>query len=122
MLKGALIALVIIFIGAGSIIIPIVHFFLPWLSPFIAGFVGGGVANANEGRVTTFGLLVTALFLVPMIIFGVAVITFGERFLTFSPSLAAVLIFMLIPIAWFGVTLGALISYLIRSREYRNNY
>ena len=117
MLKGVGVALAIMVVGAVSIMVPVVHFILPFMSPFVAGFVGGTVAKADENRIAMFGLMVTALFLPLAVGVGLAALLGSDELFGVNSALVAVLAFVLIPITWFGTTIGALVSYLVRSRE-----
>ena len=114
MLKGALVAFAIML---ASIPIPIVHFVALPISPFVAGFIGGGVANADESRITWFGLLVGGLMILPAIPLAIwAALSDGD--VLFLPAGLVLVIAIAIPFyAWFGVTVGALLSYLMRRKE-----
>ena len=115
MLKGVLIAFAIMLV---AIPIPGVHFVAIPLSPFVAGFVGGGIAKADEIKIVWFGLIVGVLMLIP----AAAIIVYwqisdAERFLG-APTLFWVIIGIAIaPYAWIGTTIGALVSYLMRIRS-----
>ena len=65
MLKGALLAF---FIMIAGIPIPVAHFILIPLGPFIGGFFGGSVAKADEGRIILFGIIVALLMFIPVLI------------------------------------------------------
>ena len=114
MLKGVIVAYAIML---ASIPIPIVHFITIPFGPFVAGFIGGGIAKADEMKVVWFGLMVGALMLIP----AVAIIVYGqisdaERLLGLPTWLWALIGFAIAPYAWFGATIGALISFLMRSK------
>ena len=119
MLKGVLTAFAIMLV---AIPIPVVHFIAIPLSPFIAGFVGGGIAKADEMKIVWFGLIVGALMLLP----AAAIIVYwqlsdADRLLG-APTWFWVLIgFAIAPYAWFGSTLGALASFLMRSKSQTDN-
>lgn len=113
MLNGAAVAFAIIL---ASIPIPIVHFVALPISPFIAGFVGGGVAKADEGQVTVFGLLVAGLALIPAVILLILAVATDINFGMPSALVIGAAI-VLVPYTWFGVTIGALVSYLFRKKE-----
>ena len=53
MLKGSLLAFFIMIVG---IPIPVAHFILIPLGPFVGGFFGGSLAKADEGRIILFGM------------------------------------------------------------------
>ncbi len=117
MLKGAIIAYVIML---ASIPIPVVHFVTIPIGPFVAGFIGGGVAKADEMKVIWFGLIVGALMLIP----AAAILTYwqvsdAEKLLGLPTLAWAIIGFAIAPYAWFGVTIGALISFLMRSKDER---
>ncbi len=114
MLKGALVAFAIML---ASIPIPIVHFVALPISPFVGGFIGGGVAHADEARITWFGLLVGGLMVLPAIPLAIwAALSDGD--VLFLPSGLVLVVAIAIPFyAWFGVTVGALVSYLMRRKE-----
>jgi hypothetical protein len=117
LLKGVLVAFGIML---ASLAIPVVHYLTGPVGPFVAGFVGGSVAKADEGRIIWFGLVVAGLMLIPAaILLAVGLVSEG-RILGVPASLLVVLAALLVPYAWFGVTVGALISYLMRSREARS--
>ena len=98
--------------------IPGVHFIAIPVSPFVAGFVGGGIAKADEGKIIWFGLIVGALMILP----AAAIILYwqlsdAERLLGAPTLFWAIIGFAIAPYAWFGTTVGALISYVMRSKS-----
>jgi hypothetical protein len=114
MLKGVLAAFAIMLV---AIPIPGLHFIAIPLSPFVAGFVGGGVARADEMKIVWFGLIVGALMLIPAIIILVYwQVSDAERLLGAPTWFWALVGIAIAPYAWFGSTIGALISYLMRSK------
>ncbi len=116
MLNGVLTAYGIIL---ASIPIPIVHFITFPIGPFVAGFVGGGIAKADEGRIVTFGLMVGGLALIPTAILLVLALAVDVDF-GLPTGLVVFAAIALVPYTWFGVTVGALISFLLRDRERKN--
>ncbi len=115
MLKGVIVAFAIMLV---AIPIPGVHFVAIPISPFLAGFIGGGIAKADEIKIVWFGLIVGALMLIP----AAAIIVYwqisdAERFLGAPTLFWAIIGFSIAPYAWFGTTIGALVSYLTRSRS-----
>ena len=118
MLKGALIAFGIMLV---SIPIPIVHFIAVPLSPFIGGFIGGGIARADEERIIWFGLLVAGMMALPAAAIGLFLI-FADSGSVLGASRTLLIAFAaaIVPYAWFGVTVGALVSYAFRAAERRN--
>ena len=116
MLNGVLVAYGIIL---ASIPIPIVHFVTLPIGPFIAGFVGGGIARADEGRIIVFSLIVGGLALIPAAILLVLAQAVDVEF-PVPTGLVVFAAIALVPYTWFGVTVGALISYLLRENERKN--
>ena len=118
MLKGALIAFGIMLV---SIPIPIVHFIAVPLSPFIGGFIGGGIARADEERIIWFGLLVAGLMAIPAVATGLF-LAFADADSVLGANRILLIAFAaaIVPYAWFGVTVGALISYALRAAARRN--
>jgi hypothetical protein len=113
MLKGVLVAFGIIL---ASIPVPIVHFLAVPVGPFVAGFVGGGIARADEGRIVIFGLIVAGLALIPAAVLLVATLVLDVH-LGLPTGLVVAAAIALVPYTWFGVTVGALISFLLREKE-----
>jgi hypothetical protein len=109
MLKGALIAFGIMI---GSIAIPGFHWITIWFGPFVAGYFGGGIAKADEDKIVKFGLLVAGMMLLPVAIALSALYLFDVG--GFIRFFLIVLAIVIVPYTWFGVTLGALFSYLSR--------
>lgn len=116
MLNGVLAAYGIIL---ASLPIPIVHFITFPIGPFIAGFVGGGIAKADEGRIVVFGLIVGGLALIPAAILLVLALALDVEF-PVPTGLVVFAAIALVPYTWFGVTIGALISFVLRDRERKN--
>ena len=118
MLNGVLAAFGIIVI---SLVIPIVHFVATPVGPFIGGFIGGGMAKADEGKVIVFGLIVAGLMLIPAAaLIAVALFMEGDLFGLPEWLIWGVAI-TIVPYTWFGVTVGALISYALRQKESKAN-
>ncbi len=114
MLKGLAAAFAIMLV---AIPIPVVHFIAIPLSPFIAGFIGGGMAKADEMKIVWFGLMLGATMLIPAAIIIVYwQLSDAERLLGAPTWFWAVIGIGIVPYAWFGATIGALASYLMRSR------
>ena len=119
MLKGAIIAFAIMLV---AIPIPIIHFIAIPISPFVAGFVGGGIAKADEAKIIWFGLVVGGLMILP----AVAILLYwqlsdADRLLGAPTLFWAIVGFAIVPYTWFGTTLGALVSYVMRSRSVSTN-
>ena len=115
MLNGVLVATGLVLVSLLTIAIPIVHFISVPLGPFAAGLIGGGVAKADEGQIVKFGLYVGAMLAIPaavMIAIGF-IVDWGEPWNILIP-LAGIVI---VPYAWWAVTIGALGSYLMRRGE-----
>ena len=115
MVKGIAVATAIML---AAIPIPVAHFLLIPISPFVAGFVGGGVAKADEAKVIWFGLALAGLMLIPAALIIVAWVLLDTDTLLGAPSAFWLVIgIALVPYTWFGATLGALFSYLFRRRS-----
>ena len=52
MFKGVMVGFGIML---ASLVIPVVHYVAAPLSPFVAGFIGSGIANINQDGVIKFG-------------------------------------------------------------------
>lgn len=112
MLKGIVVAFGIIII---SIPIPIVHFFTIPVSPFVAGFIGGGLAKADEEKIIYFGLIIAGLMAFPAICIGILAILAKLDYISLDLSWFYIVIAIgIVPYTWFGVTLGALGSWMAR--------
>lgn len=116
MLNGVLAAYGIIL---ASLPIPIVHFITFPVGPFVAGFVGGGIAKADEGRVIVFGLIVGGLAMIPAAVLLVLALALDVKF-PVPTGLVVTAAVGLVPYTWFGVTVGALISFMLREKERKN--
>ena len=115
MFKGVLVAFVIML---ASIPVPVVHFVAIPISPFIAGFAGGGIAKADEMKIIWFGLLVAGLMLIPAaVILTVWLVLDVDQLLGAPIGFWAVVGIAIVPYTWFGTTVGALVSYLLRSKS-----
>lgn len=111
MLKGALIAFGIM---VGAVAIPGLHWVTIWFGPFLAGFFGGGIARADEDKIVKFGLLVAGMMIVPLAA-GLGLVYLFDVGGILKVFLI-VMAFVIVPYTWFGVTLGALMSYLSRKK------
>lgn len=115
MLKGVIIAFAIML---AAIPLPGIHFVAIPVSPFVAGFVGGGIAKADEIKIIWFGAIVGALMLIPAAAIVIyCQISDAERFLAAPMLFWAIIGIAIAPYAWFGTTIGALVSYLMRTRS-----
>ncbi len=115
MLNGVLVATGLVLVSLLTIGIPIVHFITVPFGPFVAGLIGGGVAKADEGQIVKFGFYVGAMLAIPAAI-TVAIglmVDMGEPWNLLIPVAGIVIV----PYAWWAVTIGALGSYLMRRGE-----
>lgn len=118
MFNGVLIGIAIILF---SIPIPVVHFIAVPLSPFVAGFIGAGVAKTDEKSTLRFGFLMALLMSIPGLFFIVFRFIFGiDEIFNISSDIFIVILLILIPYTWFGSTIGAFISYIIRKNQEKN--
>lgn len=115
MLKGVLVGFGIMLV---AIIIPIVHYVAVPLSPFIAGFVGSGIARIDQDGIIKFGALMAGLMFVPILIVLVLKFAFGvDEILRIQTIWWVIAMAALVPYTWFGATVGALGGYLTRRNQ-----
>ena len=115
MIKGALISIILVF---AILPIPIVHFFVP-IMPFIGGFIGGGIAKADKGRIITFSFITAGITFIPcsiIIIYSIIQYLNKSEVMGINPVITIILSVIFIPYTWFANLIGALLSYLARSR------
>ena len=112
MLKGVLVGFGIML---AAIPIPFVHIIAIPVSPFAAGFIGGGVANVDQDGIVKFGALMALLMMIPAAVVLVVKFAFGvDEIIGLSATLWLIVMLALIPYTWFGVTVGALGGYMAR--------
>lgn len=115
MLKGVMVGFGIM---VASLVIPIVHYVAVPLSPFIAGFIGGGIAKIDENGIVKFGAAMAGLMFIPALVMLVVKFVIGvDEILTIPIMLGVWVTIALIPYTWFGATVGALGGYLIRRNQ-----
>ena len=115
MLKGVLVGFGIML---ASLVIPIVHYVAAPLSPFIAGFIGGGVARIDQDGIIKFGALMAGLMLIPVLVVLIVKFAFGvDEMLRIPTTWWMIAVAALIPYTWFGATVGALGGYMIRRNK-----
>ena len=112
---GVLAAIAIILVGSA---IPGIHLLATApISPFIAGFVGGGIARADKGKAQIFGIIVAVVLGFPLIALTVAALILEDPILGLNDGLLIALSLAFIPYIWFATALGALLSYLMRRKS-----
>ena len=115
MLKGVLVGFGIML---ASLVIPFVHYVAAPLSPFIAGFIGGGIAKIDQDGIVKFGALMAGLMLIPVAIVLVIKFVFGvDEIVRVPTTWWMIVVLVLIPYTWFGATVGALGGYLARRNQ-----
>ena len=115
MLKGVMVGFGIMI---ASIVIPIVHYVAVPLSPFIAGFIGGGVAKIDQDGIVKFGALMAGLMLIPAVVILILKFAVGvDEIFGLSMTLWLFVSVALVPYTWFGTTVGALGGYLTRRNQ-----
>ena len=115
MLKGVLVGFGIML---AAIPIPMVHFVAVPFSPFVAGFIGSGVANVDQNGIVKFGALMAGLMLIPAVLVLLVKFVFGvDEIMGLSATLWLIVVLALIPYTWFGATVGALGGYLARRNQ-----
>ena len=115
MFQGVVVAAGIVLASLVVLPIPFVHFIVPPLGPFVAGLVGGGIAKADQGKIISFGLYVAGLMAAPAIL--LVVLGFVLDMDSTYKWLLIIVGFAVVPYTWWAVTMGALISYLIRKGD-----
>jgi len=116
MIKGALISIILVF---AILPIPIVHFFVP-IMPFVGGFIGGGIAKADKGKIITFSLVTAGITFIPcslIIIYSIIQYLNESEVMGINPIFTIILAVIFIPYTWFANLIGALLSYVARSRS-----
>jgi hypothetical protein len=115
MLNGVLVGFGIML---ASLVIPVVHYVAAPLSPFIAGFIGGGIAKIDQHGIVKFGGLMAGLMFVPVVIVLVIKYAFGvDEMLRIPTTWWMIAVLVLIPYTWVGATVGALGGYMIRRNQ-----
>lgn len=115
MINGILVGFLIMLV---SIPIPIVHFIAVPISPFVAGFIGGGIAKTDEKTTIRFGLFMSLLMSIPGLLFILVRVIFDiDEVFGITSDIFIIILLILIPYTWFGSTIGALISYIIRKNQ-----
>lgn len=115
MLKGVLVGFGIML---AAIPIPIVHYIAVPLSPFIAGFIGSGVARIDQDGIIKFGALMAGLMFIPILLVLILEFAFDVDEILRIPTIWWVIAMAaLIPYTWFGATVGALGGYLARRNQ-----
>ena len=101
-----------------SLVIPIVHYVAVPLSPFVAGFIGGGIAKIDENGIVKFGAAMAGLMFIPALVMLIVKFVIGiDEILTIPIMLGVWVTIALIPYTWFGATVGALGGHLIRRNQ-----
>ena len=101
-----------------SLVIPVVHYVAAPLSPFIAGFIGSGVAKIDQDGIIKFGALVALLMFIPVVAVSILKFVVGvEEILTIPTTWVMIIVLIFIPYTWFGATVGAMGGYYIRRNQ-----
>jgi hypothetical protein len=115
MLKGVMVGFGIM---VASLVIPIVHYVAVPLSPFLAGFIGSGVAEIDEDGIVKFGGLMAAFMLIPAVVMLIVKFVVGvDEIIGVPIMLWVIATLILIPYTWFGATVGALGGHMIRRNQ-----
>ena len=86
MLNGVLVGFGIML---ASLVIPVVHYVAAPLSPFIAGFIGSGVAKIDQDGIIKFGALIALLMFIPVVAVSILKFVVGvEEILKALPEAA----------------------------------
>ena len=116
MIKGALISIILVFV---ILPIPIVHFFVP-VMPFVGGFIGGGIAKADKEKIIIFSFITAGITFIPfslIIIYSIIQYLNEADVMGINPVFTIILALIFIPYTWFANLIGALISYISRSKS-----
>jgi hypothetical protein len=101
-----------------SLVIPVVHYVAAPLSPFVAGFIGSGIANINQNGIIKFGGLMAGLMFIPAVVVLIIKFVFGvDEIIRIPTTPNTNFIINIIPYTWFGATVGALGGYMIRRNQ-----
>jgi hypothetical protein len=115
MFKGVLVGFGIML---ASLVIPVVHYVAAPLSPFVAGFIGSGIANINQDGIIKFGGLMAGLMFIPAVVVLIIKFVFGvDEIIRIPTTWWMIVVVALIPYTWFGATVGALGGYMIRRNQ-----
>lgn len=87
------------------------------LAPFVGGFLGAGAGKLAQWQIPMFGLAVAGLALLPLAALATTAFFVDDAFLGLPDWVFVIAAILLVPYVWFGVTLGALISYYLRRRQ-----
>lgn len=115
MLNGVLVGFGIML---ASLLIPVVHYVAAPLSPFVAGFIGGGIAKIDQDGIIKFGVLTALLMLIP--VFAVLLMKFAfsvDEVFSIPTTWVMIIVIIFIPYTWFGATVGAMGGYYIRRNQ-----
>ncbi len=119
MFKGVLVGFGIMI---ASLVIPIVHYVAAPVSPFVAGFIGSGVAEIDQNGIIKFGALTALLMFIPAIVVMLLKFVVGvDEILNIPTTWVMIAVLALIPYTWFGATVGALGGYYIRRNQEDSN-
>ena len=115
MLKGVLVGFGIML---ASLVIPVVHYVAAPLSPFVAGFIGSGIANINQDGIIKFGGLMAGLMFIPAVVVLIIKFVFGvDEIIRIPTTWWMIGVVALVPYTWCGATVGAVGGYMIRRNQ-----
>ncbi len=115
LLNGVLVGFVIMI---ASLIIPLVHYVTAPLSPFVAGFIGSGIANIDQNGIVKFGALTALLMVIPALVVSLLKFVIGVDEIFSIPTTGVIIALLIfVPYTWFGATVGAMGGYYVRRNQ-----
>ena len=101
-----------------SLVIPVVHYVSAPISPFVAGFIGSGVAKIDQDGIIKFGALTALLMFVPALVVLILKCVVGvDEIFSIPTTWVMIIVLIFIPYTWFGATVGAMGGYYIRRNQ-----
>tara|TARA_B100000029_G_scaffold271832_1_gene266848 strand:- start:94 stop:507 length:414 start_codon:yes stop_codon:yes gene_type:complete len=115
LLNGVLVGFVIMI---ASLIIPLVHYVTAPLSPFVAGFIGSGIANIDQNGIVKFGALTALLMVIPALVVSLLKFVIGvDEIFNIPTTWVMIALLIFVPYTWFGATVGAMGGYYVRRNQ-----
>ena len=101
-----------------SLIIPLVHYVTAPLSPFVAGFIGSGIANIDQNGIVKFGALTALLMVIPALVVSLLKFVIGvDEIFSIPTTWVMIALLIFVPYTWFGATVGAMGGYYVRRNQ-----
>ncbi len=101
-----------------SLVIPLVHYVAAPVSPFVAGFIGSGIAKIDQDGIIKFGALTAVLMFIPALAVLILKFVIGvDEIFSIPTTWVMIIVLVFIPYTWFGATVGAMGGYYIRRNQ-----